>query len=119
MDTPCVADWYCLHVGGRGVVSWIYAREHGLALLAKLGFSPEPAMFMFIAACSVNIALGVATLLVPGRPLWLAQLVVMGFYTVALSWVAPQLWVDPFGALVKNIPIAVALLGLMAASSEA
>lgn len=102
-----------------GLVSWMYAREYGLTLLAKLGLSPDLAMGAFIAACGVNVALGVATLLVPGRPLWLAQLVVMGFYTVALSWAAPQLWIDPFGALVKNIPIAVALLGLMAASAEA
>ncbi len=37
----------------------------------------------------------------------------MIFYTAALSWVAPQLWLDPFGALVKNLPIAAVLIGLI------
>jgi uncharacterized protein YbjT (DUF2867 family) len=102
-----------------GVVSWIYAQDHGMTLLAKMGLSPEFATGAFIVACGVNVALGIATLLTPGKILWLVQLAVMGFYTVALSWVAPQLWADPFGALIKNLPIAVALLGLMAASAEA
>ncbi|BAV34916.1 NAD-dependent dehydratase [Sulfuricaulis limicola] len=102
-----------------GVVSWIYARDHGLALLVKLGLSPEFATGAFIVACGVNVALGIATLLTPGKILWVAQLAVMGFYTAVLSWVAPQLWVDPFGALIKNLPIAAVLLGFMAASAEA
>lgn len=102
-----------------GVVSWIYAQDHGLALLAKLGLSPKLAAGAFIVACGVNVVLGVATLLTPGRVLWLVQLAVMGFYTVALSWVAPQLWLDPFGALIKNLPLAVVLLGLAAAPTEA
>jgi hypothetical protein len=101
-----------------GVVSWIYAQDHSLALLAKLGLSHEFATGAFIVACGVNVTLGIATLLTPGKILWLVQLAVMGFYTVALSWVAPQLWADPFGALIKNLPIAVVLLGLMAASAE-
>lgn len=102
-----------------GVVSWVYAQDHGMTLLAKMGFSPEFATAAFIVACGVNVALGIATLLTPGKILWLVQLAIMGFYTAALSWVAPQLWADPFGALIKNLPIAVALLGLMAASAEA
>lgn len=101
-----------------GVVSWIYAQDYSLELLAKLGLSPGFAMGAFIVACGVNVSLGIATLLTPGKIMWLVQLAVMGFYTVVLSWVAPQLWVDPFGALVKNLPIAAVLLGLMAASAE-
>lgn len=101
-----------------GLVSWIYAQDYSLDLLVKLGLSPKFAMSTLIVACGVNVALGIATLLTPGKILWLVQLVVMGFYTVALSWVAPQLWVDPFGALIKNLPIAAVLLGLMAASAE-
>jgi uncharacterized protein YbjT (DUF2867 family) len=98
-----------------GVVSWIFAQDQGLALLAALGLSPDLAAGAFIIACCVNVALGAATLLAPGPALWRAQLAVMAFYTVALSWVAPTLWTDPFGALVKNLPMLAVLLGLMAA----
>ncbi len=98
-----------------GIVSWTAARTEGLALLSALGLSPPLAAWAFAAACIANVAFGVATLLTPGRLLWLAQLAVMVFYTAALSWVAPQLWLDPFGSLVKNLPIAVVLIGLIAA----
>ncbi len=102
-----------------GVVSWIFARDQGLALLATLGLSPSLAAGAFIVACGINVALGVATLLAPGRVLWGMQLAVMVCYTVALSWVAPTLWIDPFGPLVKNLPLAVVLIGLMVASAKA
>ncbi len=59
------------------------------------------------------------TLLRPGRRLWLAQIAVIGFYTAALTIVAPQLWTDPFGSLVKNLPIVAMLLLLSASASEA
>lgn len=102
-----------------GLVSWIYAQNYGVTLLTKLGLSLDLAENAFIAACGVNVVLGFATLLTPGRILWLVQLVVMGFYTVALSWVAPQLWADPFGAMVKNLPLAAVIIGLLAMPAEA
>ena len=95
-----------------GVVSWIAARDEGLALLGALAMPPPMALWALAIACVVNVAFGVATLVRPGRLLWLAQLGVMAFYTAALSWAAPQLWLDPFGSLVKNLPIAVVLIGL-------
>lgn len=101
-----------------GAVSWIYAHDLGLTLLVNLGLAPAWAAAAFIASCGVNVALGLATLLIPGPVLWLAQLAVMVFYTAALSWVAPQLWADPFGALVKNLPLAAVLLALLAAPGE-
>ncbi len=98
-----------------GIVSWTAGRTEGLALLSALGLSPAIAAWALAAACAVDVAFGIATLLRPGRLLWLAQFSVMTFYTAALSWVAPQLWLDPFGALVKNLPIAAVLIGLIAA----
>lgn len=97
-----------------GTVSWIYAREEGVVLLAKFRLAPEMAMLAFISACGLNITLGLATLFKPTRWLWLLQLGVMMFYTVALTLVAPELWLDPFGPLIKNLPIAALLLSLAA-----
>lgn len=104
---------------GAGFVSWFYARNEGLALLEKLGLSPAIATPALIAACGLNVGLGLATLFKPERRLWLLQLSVMAFYTGALTWAAPTLWTDPFGPLLKNLPIAALLIGLAATESKA
>jgi uncharacterized protein YbjT (DUF2867 family) len=101
-----------------GIVSWLYAGESGLALLARLGLAPDTAKMAFAGACLLDMGLGIATLW-PTRAIWAAQLAVISFYTAALSFAAPHLWIDPFGPLVKNIPLAVLILGLMSMEREA
>jgi uncharacterized protein YbjT (DUF2867 family) len=100
-----------------GVVSWTVGRASALALLMALGLPAGVAAVAFAGACGVNVVFGAATLLAPGPVLWRLQLMVMAFYTLALSWVAPALWADPFGALVKNLPLALILLGLLTLST--
>lgn len=101
-----------------GLFSWTHARQEALQLLASLGIPTAALQPVLIAACALNVALGLMTLLRPARWLWASQLAVVGFYTLALSLVAPRLWVDPFGPLIKNLPIGVLLLGLWAAADE-
>lgn len=101
-----------------GIFSWRYAGESGLALLGRLGLAPDMAQMAFAGACLLDIGLGIATLR-PTRAIWTLQLAVIGFYTAALSFAAPQLWLDPFGPLVKNLPLAALILGLMSMESEA
>lgn len=103
---------------GAAFASWFLAREQGLALLANIGLTTF-ALPTLLAACVLNLGLGLATLLKPGRRLWLLQLGVMAFYTGALTWAAPTLWADPFGALLKNLPIAVLLMGLLLTEAKA
>jgi len=95
-----------------GIVSWLYARDAGLALLDRLGLAPNLAQTAFAGACLLDVGLGIATLQ-PTRAVWVLQIALIAFYTTALSHVAPQLWLDPFGPLVKNIPLAAMILGLM------
>ena len=95
--------------------SWFYGQDYGLSLLGDPGLKPESADYVLAIACALNVVLGVATLVMPVRILWLIQLGVMLFYSVTLTTVASQLWLDPFGPLVKNLPIAVVLIGLLAA----
>ena len=100
-----------------GILSWVYAQPQGLALLAKLGLAPAMAQIAFVGACFFDVGLGIATLR-PSRTVWAIQLAVIAFYTATLSYVAPLLWMDPFGPLVKNIPLAALIVGLMSLQSE-
>jgi len=100
-----------------GIVSWLYAGDEGRALLAGLGLPPGTAQGAFAGACLFDVGLGIATLR-PTRVVWAMQLIVIAFYTAALTHVAPQLWADPFGPLVKNLPLAALILGLMSLEKE-
>jgi hypothetical protein len=69
-----------------------------------------PARTLAIGFCIVDVAIGLA-LLGRFRPRLLAaiQLCVVGGYTIGLTLIAPSLWLDPFGALLKNLPILAAI----------
>lgn len=71
------------------------------------------------ASCLLDIAIGIA-LLVRLRSAILAplQLAVVAFYTALLTWAVPSLWVDPFGPLLKNLPVMAAVLVLAAIEDD-
>ena len=50
------------------------------------------------------------TLLPARRWLWNAQIAVVVGYTLIISWRLPQLWLEPFGPVAKNLPILALLL---------
>lgn len=76
-------------------------------IISALGLAPWPIGLLFSA---IDLALG-AALLLRLKPRWLAaaQLVIVGGYTIGLGLVAPKLWLDPFGSLLKNLPILAAI----------
>jgi hypothetical protein len=90
-----------------GVVSaGLYPVEASLALLAPLGLSGTPARVALYAGAALDIALGLATLLLPRRrALWLVQGAVVVGYTAIITVYLPDQWLHPFGAVVKNVPI--------------
>lgn len=63
-----------------------------------------------IGGCIADLAFGVLMLLRwrPGTLAWLQAGLIVG-YTLFLSWAQPNLWIDPFGPLLKNLPILVAI----------
>ena len=67
----------------------------------------------------LDAALGLA-LLANWRPLpiAMAQLALVACYTIALTALAPTLWLDPFGGLMKNLPILALILTHLALSEE-
>jgi nucleoside-diphosphate-sugar epimerase len=69
-------------------------------------FQPETLVLLAQAGGLADLALGLA-LLRNWHPLPVAkaQIVLVLGYTAGLTFVAPALWLDPFGGLLKNLPI--------------
>jgi uncharacterized protein YbjT (DUF2867 family) len=97
-----------------GITSFgLYPREMSYAMLSASGIPPLLQPATLIAAAVLDVLLGVATLaLRRRRALWVLQIAVMITYTSILSFAMPELWLHPFGPVLKNLPMlaAVALL---------
>lgn len=85
------------------------------ALLAQAGFG-APTAKAIVAAGSLADILAGALFLLPGwvRRAGVAQLALSAIYALGLSVVAPELWADHFGPLLKVLPLMAATLVVMA-----
>ncbi len=101
------------------VLMWIASALLGLfygaaqadELVRSLGWSASLADPLRIGGSLLD--LGIAALLIlDRRARWstLAQLVMVCGYTLVIGLALPQLWLDPLGPLLKNIPILIAIL---------
>ena len=71
------------------------------------------------STCFLDLAIGVAVLARWRSAMTcLLQLLVVIGYTIALTFAAPALWLDPFGPLLKNLPFLVAVLTLAVLERE-
>ena len=98
-----------------GVVSLgLYPVDASYDLLARAG-APAPVQpLLLYGAAALDLALGVLTFSRwRGRPLWLAQALLMLAYTAIISWKLPEFWLHPYGPVLKNLPM-LAGLGLLA-----
>lgn len=106
-------------------VMWLVSAGLGLFLpgstfLPHLPALPEGlALTMARAGGLADLALGLA-LLRDWRPALVAraQITLVLAYTAGLSVVAPALWLDPFGGLLKNLPVLALLLVHLALAEE-
>lgn len=92
----------------------IYPISGSLALLQPLGISGAPAMFMLMAASTLDLSLGLATLLWPRRILWLMQIALIVGYSCIIAIYSPEYYLHPFGPVLKNLPILALLAYLFA-----
>ena len=85
----------------------------GTALLQQAtGLGPGAALALVLLGCAWDAAIGLLLLLRPGAlTCRLAAAGVIGMTGLATVLV-PALWLDPFGALLKNLPV-LALLALL------
>jgi uncharacterized protein YbjT (DUF2867 family) len=96
------------------VSSGLYPVEQSYVLLAATGISSMIAPFALYGAALIDFGLGIATLFVY-RLKWVItfQMLLILSYTVIISFYLPDLWLHPFGAVTKNIPLLVATLILL------
>jgi uncharacterized protein YbjT (DUF2867 family) len=104
---------------GSGIAGFLALPQHYAGIdqaITALGLDARTIAWLFSA---VDLAIGLA-LLVRWRPRWLGmvQLVIVAGYTAVLGVAAPTLWLDPFGALLKNLPILTAIMVWMAVEEE-
>lgn len=79
---------------------------------AVVSLWPYPRLY---AAAVLDLIFGIATLLLRDRrSLWLAQLIVIVGYTALITWRLPDLWLHPYGPILKNLPMLAAICTLYA-----
>ncbi|BBB67418.1 oxidoreductase [Undibacterium sp. YM2] len=96
----------------------LYPISGSLALLQPLGLSGAPAMFMLMAGSTLDLCLGLATLLWPRRILWLMQIVLIVGYSGIIAIYSPEYYLHPFGPVLKNLPILALLAYLFAHQTD-
>ena len=88
----------------------VYPPELSYQLLERTGVPPALGPLMLYGAAVFDLLLGLGILLLARRRwLWLAQLVLIGFYTVVIAWKLPEFLWHPYGPLTKNVPILAAI----------
>lgn len=94
-----------------GIVSLgLYPVEESLAMLARVGLD-QP--FVLYGAALVDIGLGVSIYVLKRRRwLWRVQMALIAGYSAIVAIWLPELWLHPFGPLLKNLPMLAAILAL-------
>lgn len=83
----------------------IFSQRESLALLEQVGLQGKMALVTLYGSASLDIFLGILTLISPSRMLWRVQATLVVTYSVIIAICLPQYWLHPFGPLLKNLPI--------------
>jgi uncharacterized protein YbjT (DUF2867 family) len=92
------------------VSAFVYPVAASLDLLARTGIPEDLRPLMLYGASAFDMLLGLGILFMKRRRgLWLAQLALIGFYTVVIALKLPEFLVHPYGPLTKNLPMLAAI----------
>jgi uncharacterized protein YbjT (DUF2867 family) len=92
------------------VSAFMYPVADSYELLARTGIPPALRPLMLYGASSFDLLLGLGILFLKRRRwLWLAQLGLIGFYTIVIAFKLPEFLVHPYGPLTKNLPMLAAI----------
>jgi uncharacterized protein YbjT (DUF2867 family) len=88
----------------------LYPVEESYDLLARTGIPAPLQPLMLYGAAAFDLLLGLGIVFLARRRwLWLAQLALIGFYTVVIAWRLPEFLLHPYGPLTKNLPMLAAI----------
>ena len=83
----------------------IYPQQDSLNLLSRIGLHGAPALTTLYLAGTLDIVLGLLTLFLPRKILWVLQALLIFSYTLIISLWLPEFWLHPFGPILKNLAI--------------
>lgn len=96
------------------VTLFAYPLADSLALLGAVGLHGMFANLALYGAVCVDVGMGAACLLYPGRRLWALQAALILAYSLTIAIALPQFLWHPFGPVLKNLPILAILFILYA-----
>jgi uncharacterized protein YbjT (DUF2867 family) len=92
------------------VSALVYPPALSYQLLERSGVPAGLGPLMLYGASAFDLLLGLGILLLARRRwLWMAQLLLIGFYTAVIAWKLPEFVWHPYGPLTKNIPMLAAI----------
>lgn len=83
--------------------------DQSRAMLARIGFYGIWSTWMLYGAACLDLALGIATLIIRRRWVWVLQAGLIVLYTLLISVFLPEHWLHPFGPILKNLPMLAAI----------
>jgi len=103
-----------------GLVSaFLYPVADSYQMLSRIGITGDWAPLTLYGASLADVVLGISVLLRWRLRLITAlQIGIMLAYSVAISLYLPEFWLHPFGPLIKNLPLLVAILVLLIIEEE-
>lgn len=97
------------------VTAWVsvfaYPLRDSLALLARVGLHGGAALAALYAAAALDLLLGLLPVFAPAmrRLTYKAQLATVVAYTAIITVFLPEYWAHPYGPVLKNVPLLVAI----------
>lgn len=86
--------------------AFFYSKSASYGLLAQVGISTTWQPWVLYSASLLDFLIGVALLCnFQIKKICALQMLVMLGYMFIISWFLPYLWLDPFGAIIKNLPL--------------
>ena len=89
-----------------GVLSLgIFPQQESISLLERVGLHGSGALLALYGSASLDILLGILTLIRPLPLLWRTQAALVVAYSVIIAVYLPSYWIHPFAPVLKNLPI--------------
>ena len=94
-----------------GLLSFgLYPVRESYALLAAAGIPEQFAPLLLYGAASFDMLMGIGVVVLKRRRwLWIAQMMLIVGYTAIITFRLPEFWMHPFGPVLKNLPLLVAI----------